>query len=189
MYNEASPSSIQIADLSVLPTKLLRNVWVGMTYEAFPSYTRNIHRVGGPVCTFAYAVTLEGAIRLKNWASTTGEAFDIKMHRGCKDGALNCLTVTPEVIHHQRMMGTPSLSRTLALRDDSVEGGSPSEGEAGYGESKEHTMEISKNELNVGGNRVFTHNIMHSARCNWDRGEDELVQCLPNKEEWEEFRT
>ncbi|MCJ1292566.1 hypothetical protein MMC34_004117 [Xylographa carneopallida] len=186
IYGSASPPSIQFSDPSVLPTNLLRNVWIGATYDAFPNHTRNVHYAGGPMCTFAYAVTLHGAKKLKRWASTTGEAFDVKMHRGCVDGALRCLTATPELMHHQRMLGAQSLS------SEGVGGGEsePAYGEHGGGGARSGRVdELAGSGVTLRGHRVFTHNIMHSARCNWDRGDDELVQCLPNEEEWERFQT
>ncbi|MCJ1385904.1 hypothetical protein MMC17_009028 [Xylographa soralifera] len=185
IYSTASPSSIQFSDPTVLPTNALRNVWIGTTYEAFPNHTRNVHYVGGPMCTFAYAVTLHGAKKLKQWASTTGEAFDVKMHRGCVDGALNCLTATPEVMHHQRMLGAQSLSNDETVRDYGIEGAEQRVGDVGSGRSQE----LAGSGVTLGGHRVFTHNIMYSARCNWNRGDEEPVQCLPNEEEWEHFQT
>ena len=49
-------------------------------------------------------------------------------------------------------------------------------------------------EVRVNGHRVFTHNIMYSARCNWDRwggasGQSALVRCLPSRAEWARFST
>ncbi|MCJ1282602.1 hypothetical protein MMC26_001927 [Xylographa opegraphella] len=180
IFGTTSPSTIQFSDPTVLATNLLRNVWIGTSYAAFPNHTRNVHYAGGPMCTFAYAVTLHGARKLKQWASTTGEAFDVKMHRGCVDGALTCLTATPEVMHHQRMLGAQALSNADMVGDDESEGDAGAGGEEGLRGSDGITLR---------GHRVFTHNIMHSARCNWDRGDEELVQCLPNEEEWERFQT
>ncbi|MCJ1318438.1 hypothetical protein MMC15_003766 [Xylographa vitiligo] len=185
IYGTASPSSIQFSDPTVLPTNVLRNVWIGATYEAFPNHTRNVHYAGGPMCSFAYAVTLHGAKKLKQWASTTGEAFDVKMHRGCVDGALTCLTATPEVMHHQRMLGAQSLSSDDMAREYEAEDSEQRNQDARAGREKA----LAGSGVTLGGHRVFTYNIMHSARCNWDRGDDELMQCLPNKEEWEQFQT
>jgi hypothetical protein len=190
MYPAPAPPSIQIPDMAVLPTPLLRTVWVGADYAAFANRTRNVHFAGGPMCSFGYAVTLRGAIKLKRWASNTGEAFDVKMHEGCRDGRLRCLTVSPEVIHHQRMEGTEALSADQFVSENYRPEWQEEMGEyAGLGNLPEHERASSGGGVTMDGKRVFTHNVMHSARCNWDRADDKLVQCLPNAEEWERFQT
>ena len=83
------------------------------------------------------------------------------------------------------MLGAQSLSSDDMGGDYEVEEEEPREGDAGAGRSQA----LAWSGVTLRGHRVFTHNIMHSARCNWNRGDDELVQCLPNEEEWEQFQT
>ena len=54
-----------------------------------------------PVCTFAYAVTAQGARNVLKWAGRgQGEAFDVKLMEACRPRALNVISVNPEIMHH-----------------------------------------------------------------------------------------
>lgn len=169
------------------------------------------------MCSFAYAVTLNGAKKVKRWASSTGEAFDVKLHHGCRTGALVCLSVVPEVVHHQRMIGAKSLSHGEDSPEEAepvvVEPAERFENDGSFSEveyahrlgSDGSLSEVERahwlgSDVSVFPDPdmdptlppslgVFTHNILHSARCNWDRGDDELIECGPTGKEWEEFST
>ena len=186
IFNRSDPRNIAIYDSAMLPLDRLRNVFFDPEfYLQFRTQTRILHRSAGPVCTFAYAVTLKGAKKLRNWASTTGEAFDVKLSQGCRTGALKCLSVSPEVIHHQRMPGTASLSTGGGWRKN-VKQVDPFEKSDGSLVSP--TLTISELKIPA-SDRVFTHNILHSARCNWNRNDTELVECAPTDDEWEDYST
>jgi hypothetical protein len=150
-------SPIHIQDPSVLPMSSIRAAFD--THSSLPSQTRSIEYSTGPLCTFAYAVTLASARKLRAYMTQPDEAYDVRMHHGCADDALDCVVVVPEVMHHQRAVGAKSLSRTEALVMGRLRGN---------------------------GKRKFTHNIRHSARCNWDRRDGDLVQCLPTEKEWKD---
>ena len=83
------------------------------------------------------------------------------------------------------MLGAQSLSSDDMAREYEAEDSEQRNQDARAGREKA----LAGSGVTLGGHRVFTYNIMHSARCNWDRGDDELMQCLPNKEEWEQFQT
>jgi len=200
IFNKSNPTNIGIHDPSMLPVDRLRLVFMDPEfYLDFPPQTRVLHRSAGPVCTFGYAVTLKGAKKLRNWASSTGEAFDVKLNQGCRSGALMCLSVAPEVIHHQRMVGAASLSTGASSRkkvkqvnrfetDTTSSASEFTHRLESDGSIVSPTLNILENKVPV-SNRVFTHNILHSARCNWNRNDDELVQCQPTDEEWVDYTT
>jgi hypothetical protein len=183
------------------PLDRLRLVWSDPDfYQDFPPQTRILHKVASPMCSFAYAVTLNGAKKLKRWASSTGEAFDVKLHHGCRTGALVCLSVVPEVVHHQRMIGAQSLSQDGDSPEEinAVEpveqfgtDGSFNEIEQAHRLGSEGSIfpDPDRDPTAPSSLGVFTHNILHSARCNWDRGDDELIECGPTAKEWRKFPT
>lgn len=122
--------------------------------------TRFVHKSGGTVCTFGYAVSRQGASKLINRLSTSGLPLDIDYASFCGDGGLNCYAVTPEIIHHQRWTGKKITS-----------------GGAAHGALEEGETE-----------QIFTVNIKHSARCNSEPDvvksrasgtEREWIKCLP----------
>ncbi|KAI0545827.1 hypothetical protein F4679DRAFT_559911 [Xylaria curta] len=80
-----------------------------------PAFTRWVHVSGGPICTFAYALSQSGARKVLFDLSIdhSGGAFDNALAAFCRDGAsgnLNglrakCLSVTPPVFFHHRAKG------------------------------------------------------------------------------------
>lgn len=57
----------------------------------------------GPVSTYAYALTADGAKKLAKAAATLGdvpEAFDVRLAGICRDRVLDCMIVAPELMHH-----------------------------------------------------------------------------------------
>ncbi|MCJ1248966.1 hypothetical protein MMC30_006187 [Trapelia coarctata] len=200
LFNKSDPTNLGIHDPSMLPLDRLRFVFMDPDfYKDFPPQTRILHTASGPVCTFAYAVTLKGAKKVRNWASSTGEAFDVKLNTGCRTGALKCLSISPEVIHHQRMVGAASLSmgqgspkkvkQVNRFETDMTPGATEFVHRLESDGSVVSPVLDTSETQNPASNRVFTHNILHSARCNWNRNDDELVECNPTDEEWEEFAT
>lgn len=68
-----------------------------------PEKTRLVHKSVWPLCTFAYAVTRNGAQVLREQAAppkATVGAFDIAIMHGCQHGLLRCVSVNPELFHH-----------------------------------------------------------------------------------------
>lgn len=59
---------------------------------------RIVHYSINPVCTFAYAVSYQGARNLLAHASLgKGGAFDLMLMHACQDKVLKCVSVNPEV--------------------------------------------------------------------------------------------
>ncbi|KAK5111177.1 hypothetical protein LTR85_012226 [Meristemomyces frigidus] len=86
------------------PTVPIHANYTGWSQE----YQKNIgegHRLVqhgiDPVCTFAYAVTKQGAQNVLRWAgSGQNEAFDIRLMEGCMHKVLKVVSVQPEIMHH-----------------------------------------------------------------------------------------
>ncbi|RDA95109.1 hypothetical protein CP533_2188 [Ophiocordyceps camponoti-saundersi (nom. inval.)] len=67
--------------------------------------TRLFHRSVFPLCTFGYALSRAGALRLlqlgKKEPTTSGHrAYDVLILLSCRDYGLRCWTVNPEMFHH-----------------------------------------------------------------------------------------
>ncbi|PHH80682.1 hypothetical protein CDD80_362 [Ophiocordyceps camponoti-rufipedis] len=67
--------------------------------------SRLVHRSKFPLCTFAYAVTRDSALRLlyelAGWEREDGPmAYDVAILEGCRDKGLRCWSVLPELFHH-----------------------------------------------------------------------------------------
>ncbi|KAK3672446.1 hypothetical protein LTR78_007753 [Recurvomyces mirabilis] len=98
-----------------------------------------------PICTFAYAVTRQGAQRALEWAEKgESEAFDVKLMEACRPKILNVVTVQPELMHHY----TPPHDAGYWSEVNAGDGKGTDAGESAY-------------ESRMGG----TENIIHSARC------------------------
>ncbi|RCI10423.1 hypothetical protein L249_4415, partial [Ophiocordyceps polyrhachis-furcata BCC 54312] len=77
---------------------LFKNLGVG-------PQTRLFHRSVFPLCTFGYALSRAGALRLlqlgRKEPSTSGhKAYDVLILLSCRDYGLRCWTVNPEIFHH-----------------------------------------------------------------------------------------
>lgn len=95
-----------------------------------------------PVCTFAYAVSAEGARNLLQHASLgKGGAFDLMLMHACQDGVLKCVSVNPEIFDPYN----PAEGASSEVRA----------GDAGVAFNTD-----------VGKSMGQTNNILHSARCN-----------------------
>ena len=156
-------NAIGFPDPTRLSTPLIRNAngqdqytpWLG-------DGERVVQRTRAHVCTFAYAVNGRRARKVLDYVRTPGgRAIDLKYRLGCATGALDCVSVVPELIHHARTVGSDALStKTGQIREDPAAAG-----------------------------RQFTHNVRYSARCNWNRWGRNLRYCLPTWEEWERYFT
>ena len=59
---------------------------------------RSVHYSWNPVCTFAYAVSANGAKNLLAHASLgQGGAFDLMLLSACQDKVVDCISVNPEI--------------------------------------------------------------------------------------------
>ena len=137
-----------INDTTLLPRSQLQT-W-NKELLALPDFTRVIHRSLGPICSFGYAVSWQGAQKLVGLLSgmtPTDEGVDVTLSIACR-GPLKCITVNPELFHHHRMAGH------LTSEIGSVNGNNETQ------------------ELNA------TSNIRYSARCNSGFDDEHLVQCL-----------
>lgn len=102
---------------------------------------RGVHHSWNPVCTFAYAVSAEGAKKLLAQASLgQGGAFDLMLMHACQDKVLDCISVNPEIFNPYH----------------------PAEGDASEvraGDAGQAFDVVSGKEMG------HTNNILHSARC------------------------
>lgn len=135
----------EFADPSVIEAEK----YTGFAKNGIADFIKPGHRVIqkaiGPICTFGYAMTRRGMGKVLEWAGAgVEEAYDIKIMRGCKSGDLECLTVTPEVMHHY----APDTKKGYVSLVSEQDG----EGTSARDEELEKEM---------GG----TENIVRSARC------------------------
>lgn len=129
-----------------------------------------------PICTFAYAVNRRSAEKILTEVKREDlyeDAFDVRLYVLCRWGQLNCMSVFPELFHHQQWsdQGRGSLIKAVDQEPQHVndahgnneqgivamEGGPQDQNNEGRmsGESTEG-MEYSR----------WTENIKYSARCN-----------------------
>ncbi|KAI1324870.1 hypothetical protein F5Y16DRAFT_379788 [Xylariaceae sp. FL0255] len=84
-------------------------------FAKYPEFTRWVHVSGGPICSFAYALSQSGARKVLFDLSVDrlGGAFDNALANLCRDGAsgnldglrAKCLSVTPPIFFHHRAKG------------------------------------------------------------------------------------
>ncbi|OJD37671.1 glycosyltransferase family 25 protein [Diplodia corticola] len=192
-----TPHSRQLDTLadaaSLPPANRLRALADRYAYTPLEDGTRSVMRSPGPTCTFAYAVTRHGAARILEMAGgeNGGAAFDNELGAGCAMGeegkkpGLRCVSVAPELFHHQRVVdGGDGRGGSL------VEGMNwGEEAEEAEGELKSRMRKKVKAGEGVGERRSITLNIMYSARCNAEKGDGELVECMPTDEELDRYTT
>ncbi|KAI1117024.1 glycosyltransferase family 25 protein [Nemania sp. NC0429] len=85
-------------------------------FGRYPEFTRWVHVSGGPICSFAYALSQSGArkVLLDLSVDHLGGAFDNALAALCRDGAsgnadglrAKCISVTPPVFFHHRSKGS-----------------------------------------------------------------------------------
>ena len=159
--DEADPDAVLVDDATLLPAHYVRSVYGAAPYAALGERTRVVQRSYAPVCLFGYAVTARSARKVLRYLRGAGREVDLKLRTGCEGGALRCVSVAPELFHHQRHVGSKCLSTSI--------------------------LEIEEDWRTRG--RMFTHNIRNSARCNWNRWGRNLVHCLPTWVEWHRYIT
>lgn len=135
---------LEYPDSSLMPTDLYAG-WTKKYLVHIKEGHRAVQYLQQAVCTFGYAVTAFGARRiLESLSSGQDEAFDVGLMNKCKQGALRCVTVNPEIMHHYNPKdGTGYVSQTM-------------QGD-GKGESSEETAFESL--------KGTTANMKNSARC------------------------
>lgn len=102
---------------------------------------RSVHYSLEPLCTFAYAVTARGAMKLLQHAMQgRGGAFDLMLMHACQDGVVECISVNPEIFDPYQ----PGHGRTSEVSA------------ADHGEVIDAV---------VGDEMGWTDNTIHSARC------------------------
>ncbi|KAI1192125.1 glycosyltransferase family 25 protein [Nemania serpens] len=84
-------------------------------FGKYPEFTRWVHVSGGPICSFAYALSQSGARKVLFDLSVDGLGgpFDNALAAFCRDGASGnqdglrgkCLSVTPPLFFHHRAKG------------------------------------------------------------------------------------
>ncbi|KAL4778701.1 hypothetical protein BJX76DRAFT_342658 [Aspergillus varians] len=137
------------------PTVIPSHLYVGNGKPAVDHLQKDLRvvfRSRMPICSFAYALSREGAKNvLQDIGAGKDEAFDIALMNGCRERNLTCISVLPELFRHY----TPSqkMGSTSLVNPDGQDG---------------NTMEI---EIEMGQ----TENILESARCHALWGQP----CLP----------
>lgn len=161
-YNLPAKIELYVDDPTAPDMSKVRAAWSHTHYAGFPAGQRGIFQGASGICVFGYGITQAGAKRLlelNKWDNMIDSIFWDR----CKDGGLRCNVIAPELIHHQRAVGTQS---TRLAMDQGIAPKKPE--------------------------RFFTMNIPYSARCNaqHDTGypspdpESGLVQCHPSAEEF-----
>lgn len=73
----------------------------GYINDHFPEGQRAVYRSQGAICSYAYAVNRRGVRKVLEYVSRGQEqAFDTKLFHGCREGALDCIAVNPELFRH-----------------------------------------------------------------------------------------
>ncbi|KAG9237516.1 hypothetical protein BJ875DRAFT_149039 [Amylocarpus encephaloides] len=143
-HTDADTPRIEFSDPTV-PDRKTYTGWANKYRYNVDSGKRAIQRGVNPVCSFGYALSRKGAVKVLEWASKGGnEAFDIKLLQGCQWKSFDCMVVTPEVMHHYTPLKELGY-KSLVVEEN---GKGPSTKELAF----EHAM---------GG----TENIVESARC------------------------
>ncbi|KAI1155911.1 glycosyltransferase family 25 protein [Nemania diffusa] len=144
---DAQPPPLRYAD----DTRCLTPAYAGWSAPFLAAYVpegyRALHGAGqATVCTFAYGVTARGAQRvLAALGGGAGEAFDVHLATYCREGALRCLVVNPQLFHqYEPLVGGGSTTSVIRVAN----GGGREADEGGF-------------EGVVGG----TANLVLSARC------------------------
>ncbi|KAI1342424.1 glycosyltransferase family 25 protein [Xylariaceae sp. FL0016] len=106
---------------------------------------RQVQYSSQTVCTFAYAVTKSSAQKVLDLTGTgASEAFDVALEAYCRQGALRCLVINPQVFNHYE---PPSEEGYVSI--------------VHVGDSKG----VSSDESSFEDRKGATVNIVRSARC------------------------
>ncbi|OJJ95598.1 glycosyltransferase family 25 protein [Aspergillus aculeatus ATCC 16872] len=124
--------------------------WAREYIARLPDRRRAVYRSYNPVCSFAYALSRDGAQKVLELVGGGGdEAFDIAVMHHCRAGRLECLSVVPEVVHQYFPAERFGVKSLVDVGNGEVDG--PGKGEE-EGEDFEAVM-------------GSTENILESARC------------------------
>ena len=149
-----SSRTVSWTDNSTIPRRLWAGSYGNDALDQLPDGQRHIYPTQGAICSFAYAVTREGAKRLLIEADKQAEeAYDVSLQRACQRGGgwggregeedgLNCLSVVDELFHHYKPAESFGESSDIAVQ--------------AAGEREEARFETEPGE---------TRNIVRSARC------------------------
>lgn len=106
---------------------------------------RRVQEALNPVCSFGYGVTKDSAQKILSLlAKGADEAFDVALQHQCTSGALKCIVVFPEVMHHYEPPKDAGYNSLVH------------EGDGQNAAAAEDAFE---------GKKGSTANIVHSARC------------------------
>lgn len=98
-YTEGVDEFVMFDDVNVIPREPYKSYRKG-DIGSLPEEKRILFKSDGPICTFAYAVTHEGARKIiSGMGAGQGEAFDVEMSFMCERRELNCIAVVPELVH------------------------------------------------------------------------------------------
>ncbi|KAI1345064.1 hypothetical protein F5Y15DRAFT_364734 [Xylariaceae sp. FL0016] len=116
--NEGKPEHAKFVihdDATVAPLSKITGL---VDFKSYPEFTRFVHVSGGPICTFAYALSQKGARKVLFDLSVDrlSGAFDNALAALCRDGAsgnldglqAKCISVTPSLFFHHRAKGAMS---------------------------------------------------------------------------------
>ncbi|KAL4748436.1 hypothetical protein BDW72DRAFT_214817 [Aspergillus terricola var. indicus] len=141
---DESIETIVFNDTHVCPHEDYRGFWPD-EIALLPDLKRTVYRSSSPVCTFAYAVTHEGARGiLESLGAGQGEAFDVQLQIECHSRRLTCISVVPEVFHQYF---------------PPAQFGVKSDVDIGNNKGDEPVDELFESVMGS------TENILHSARC------------------------
>lgn len=131
------------------PTRIAKNKYSGWVKEEhvmqIPEQERFVQQALGPICTFGYAISRAGAIKILQHASHgQHEAYDLQLSLGCREGVLKCISVNPEIFHEYSPLASS---------------GYVSEVESGNGKAGNIDGEVFDEVMG------FTKNIVTSTRC------------------------
>ncbi|GAP87482.2 putative glycosyltransferase family 25 protein [Rosellinia necatrix] len=97
-------------------------------FKRYAEHTRWVHVSGGPICSFAYALSQSGArkVLLDLSVDHLGGAFDNALADFCRDGAsgsedglqAKCISVTPPVFFHHRAKGQVTKDSDIQSKGD-----------------------------------------------------------------------
>ncbi|ETI22962.1 hypothetical protein G647_04757 [Cladophialophora carrionii CBS 160.54] len=139
------PPGVIYADDTRIPIELYASWSTGFLQERLPQGHRIIHASTMTVCSFGYGVTRASAQKILTLLGRgADEAFDVALSHQCRERALRCLVVNPQIMHHYE----PSKDLGYVSPVDSGDG----EGEP----ADETNFEFIKGK---------TLNIVKSARC------------------------
>ena len=91
---------LEYADPSV-PLPVNYTGWSKKYIDGITPGKRTVQRSINTVCSFGYALSRRGAVKVLKWAGKgENEAYDIRLLQGCKSKDLSCVVINPELMHH-----------------------------------------------------------------------------------------